>query len=337
MSIDADLDPDIFATMVASVGVGVGIYTIDGEYVYVNDAYAELFNASPQELVGTCIWEVAPAVEPDRFIEYISSLEDGETRESETVHRYNDVEVPVETVTTKWEIDGTPYFFGTIKDISQRNAREEKILRQNERLENFASVVSHDLRNPLNVAQGYVEILQDDGVSRDELQLVHNALERMETLISELLSLARADEDVSDMRPVSVVAVAQRAWDAVLTDGATLLTPGHERTVLASDTRLQQLFENLFRNAVEHGGTDVTITVGYMDNGFYVSDDGDGLSSANHSRVFETGYTTTQEGTGFGLSIVQQIAAAHGWEVTATDSASGGARFEVTGVELTSS
>jgi signal transduction histidine kinase len=74
--------------------------------------------------------------------------------------------------------------------------------------------------------------------------------------------------------------------------------------------------------------------VGTFDDGFYVADDGPGVPEADRESVFESGYSTDREGTGLGLTIVQEIAEAHGWEVSVTDSESGGARFEITGVEF---
>ena len=86
-------------------------------------------------------------------------------------------------------------------------------------------------------------------------------------------------------------------------------------------------------NAVEHGGSDVSISVGGVDDGFYIADDGVGIPDSERDRIFESGYSTAADGTGFGLRIVKQIVDAHGWEITATDSDSGGIRFEITGVE----
>jgi signal transduction histidine kinase len=95
------------------------------------------------------------------------------------------------------------------------------------------------------------------------------------------------------------------------------------------------VLENLFRNAIEHGRSDVTIRVGTLsdETGFYVEDDGPGIPSDTRDEVFEQGYSTADDGTGFGLSIVREIAEAHGWEISATDSAEGGARFEIRGVD----
>jgi signal transduction histidine kinase len=83
----------------------------------------------------------------------------------------------------------------------------------------------------------------------------------------------------------------------------------------------------------EAGDSAVTITVGSTDSGFYVADDGPGIPESMREDVFETGYTTSADGTGFGLDIVRTIAAAHGWRVAATEGAAGGARFEFTTVD----
>lgn len=87
-------------------------------------------------------------------------------------------------------------------------------------------------------------------------------------------------------------------------------------------------------NAVELTTPDVTVSVGELPGGFYVADDGPGIPPAERERVFDTGYSTTDDGTGFGLSIVQRAVDAHGWEITVTEGTDGGARFEITGVDI---
>lgn len=329
----ADVEPEFFAEMVESVGVGVAIYGADGRYTYVNRSYADLFGVAPSELIGRPLWEVVPPIDESEFDRYWDSFDDGDTREAETRHVYNGRDVPVATVTTQRSIGGTPYHFGTIKDISVRKAREAEIERQNERLENFASIVSHDLRNPLNVAQGYIDILKED-VERDELRLVDNALERMGVLITELLELAQSDREIGETAAVSLNDVIRKAWRNVDTPDAEIDALDADPRVVADESRLQQLFENLFRNAVDHAGSDVRVTVDTAADGFHVADTGPGIPPDKRDRVFETGYTTEGKGTGFGLSIVQQIAAGHGWEIRVTESDDGGARFDVSGVEF---
>ncbi|MDB2290663.1 sensor histidine kinase, partial [Halorubrum ezzemoulense] len=135
--------------------------------------------------------------------------------------------------------------------------------------------------------------------------------------------------------PVDLVATATDAWETADTRRGTLETAVDGGDVLADEERLRQLLENLFRNAAEHGGDDATVTVGSLadGSGFYVADDGPGIPEAEREQVFETGYTTTADGTGFGLNIVGEIVDAHGWEIRVVESEDGGARFEITGVE----
>ncbi|QLG61194.1 sensor histidine kinase [Halorarum salinum] len=234
-------------------------------------------------------------------------------------------------------------------DRAEREAmvrnREGELARQNERLEEFASVVSHDLRNPLNVAQGRVELAMDDCDS-EHLEHAHQAHERMVALIEDLLALARNGQGVGDVESVALAPLAHEVWATV--EGGTLDVHENVGAVDADPSRLRELFENLFRNAVEHGSTNgrtgpgdagehgsepgsVTVEVGPLDGdgGFYVADDGPGIPPGDREAVFERGFTTAEEGTGFGLPIVREIAEAHGWRVAVTDGALEGARFEI--------
>ena len=216
---------------------------------------------------------------------------------------------------------------------------------KNEQLEEFTSIVSHDLRNPLNVALGRVEYVRDQ---RDDehLAAAERALERMERIIDETLVLARAGRRVDAVESVPVAETVEACWENVATGDATLeadFDPA-EPTVPADKERLAHVFENLFTNAVEHGGDNVTITVGILPDrtGLYVEDDGPGIPVDERERVFDSGFTTAEDGTGFGLALVADIVEAHGWEIAVTDrsvvreSDESGARFEITGITKSS-
>ncbi len=214
----------------------------------------------------------------------------------------------------------------------ERLDRERQLQRQNERLEEFASVVSHDLRNPLALAVGHLELAREECDST-HLDVVADAHDRMDTLTEDLLRMAREGEHVQETEPVALGAFAETCWQGLATADATLRSRT-DRTIEAKPSRLKQLFENLFANAVEHGGDDVTVWVGPLDGGFYVADDGPGVPADEREAVFDAGYSTSPDGSGFGLSIVRQAAAAHGWEIRVTEGAEGGARFEITGIEV---
>ena len=238
-----------------------------------------------------------------------------------------------------------------LRDVTELERQRRRLERENERLDTFTSSVSHDLRNPLSVAQGHLVALDggDDDGEREAIAAIEESLDRMSAMIEDLLELARQGRTVGERERVALDRAARDAWRVVDT-GAASLSVETDRTVAADTDRLGNLLENLFRNAVEHGSRGgqavsdggemsgagehdvtgaVTVTVGDTESGFYVADDGPGIPEEERARVLEHGYTTSETGTGFGLSIVSEIAAAHGWSVEVDESDRGGARFDV--------
>lgn len=213
------------------------------------------------------------------------------------------------------------------------NLRHEQELRQqNERLDHFASVVSHELRTPLTVAVGQMELLADE-CSNPQIDAIIDAHDRMDRLINDLLVLGRMGAETLTTTPIDLSQLTATCWESLAPQTATLATES-THMVRADRTRLRQLIRNLLKNAVDHGGPDVSVTVGDLSDGFYVADDGPGISVENPHDVFEAGYTTDKNGTGFGLSIVTQIVDVHDWSITVTESVSGGARFEICDVDI---
>ncbi len=196
-----------------------------------------------------------------------------------------------------------------------------------ERLDQFTRTLSHDLRNPLSVAKGRLDLVQAE-VESEHFPPIERSLERMESMIEEVLTWARETKEVDSLAQTHLSTVFEDAWQHVDTAEARY-EPTGELTFYAARDRLERLLENLIRNAVEHGGKDVTVTVGPTDagDGFFVADDGPGIPEEDRDRIFEAGYSTRAEGTGFGLSIVDAIATSHQWEIEVTESAAGGARF----------
>jgi signal transduction histidine kinase len=221
---------------------------------------------------------------------------------------------------------------GVTRRITERKAYEKRLERQNERIEEFVESVSHDLRNPLTVAQGRLELIREECES-EHFEAIEQAHRRMETLVEDVLTLADDGDVDTSVESIDLDVTVHRCWESVVTLEAALAVET-DATVLADERQLRQLLENLIRNAVEHGGSDVTVTVGDCAGGFYVADDGVGIPPDERDMVFERGYSSAGDGTGFGLSIVAQIAERNDWQVRVDESDDGGARFEVTGVEF---
>jgi signal transduction histidine kinase len=199
-------------------------------------------------------------------------------------------------------------------------------------VDRVASVISHDLRNPLDVAKTRLRAGRELD-SEEHFEHVAQAHDRMERIIEDVLTLARGEDVIDPEGRESLRDVAEEAWQTVDTEQATLDIEGSLPTATADHDRVSRLFENLFRNAVEHGGRDAAVRVGPLDGGFYVADDGPGIPEDRRDVVFEPGYSSDDHGTGLGLAIVDQIADVHGWSVAVTESARGGARFEISGIE----
>jgi len=216
-------------------------------------------------------------------------------------------------------------------DITEQRETQQRLEAQNERLAEFASIASHDLRNPLHVVGSSLELAEETGEA-EHFERAERAVDRMEQLIDDLLVLATQGEEVDDAEAVSLETVARECWAHLSTESASLNVET-ARTFTADRSRLRQLLENLFRNSVDHADVAVTITVGDCDGGFFVADNGPGVPADDREAILERGYTTRREGTGLGLYIVSEIAAAHGWDVEVADSKTGGFRIEITGVE----
>ncbi len=313
--------------------VGTWDWNIGDDEMVADAALADLFGIDPElaqdgiplETFLDSIHE-GDREEAEAAIE--RTLETGDELEMEYRVRNADGEVRWVMARGKVEYDGdgTPVCFsGALSDVTERKKREEK-------LEQFANVLSHDLRNPLAIAQMYLGEARRNGdeESFDEIEQAHT---RMETMIENLLSMARGNQSSEECLPISFETVAERAWSQTETTNASLHVAEFDGQVVADSDRLQAAFENLFRNAIEHGGTDVSVRIGRLDDGFYVADSGPGIPPEKREAVLKYGYSDSN-GTGFGLGIVNEVIDAHGWGVSVTEASDGGARFEVRGVEF---
>jgi len=217
------------------------------------------------------------------------------------------------------------------RDVTRLKRREKRLERKNRFLDEFASVVSHDIATPLSVVENKAQLIELTGET-SHTDGIYDATEQVREQIEALRNLARQGRDIGEITTVSLEAVAGDAWRSVETADGTMTVSG-STTVEANQDLLRQLLENLFRNSVEHGFEEnqqtLRLEVGARSDGFYVADNGAGISEQESDQIFQQGYTTSETGSGLGLAIVRRIVEGHGWEVEVSESESGGVQFNI--------
>ena len=331
-------------TLLRLLPVGVIVADADGRLVEVNEAAEEIWGGFVEaekiadyeryrgwwpesgDLVDPEEWPLARAIQgedvTDPEVFEIEAL-DGEERT-----------VLMHAMPIRDESGDVTRAVVTMIDVTEREEREQRLQQQNERLESFASMLAHELRNPVTIGQIYSQQLPDE-TDADAVDYVTEAFDRIENMIDVMLVLTRGREAIGESRPLSFANVARDAWDEVDALESTL-EADIDDVMRADETYVRHLFRNLFENAVQHGGSEVTVRVESLPNGFYVEDDGSGIPADERDAVFEAGFTTaaSEGGTGLGLAFVRELADVYGWSCTVTESADGGARFEFRNVEF---
>ncbi|WP_251344554.1 PAS domain-containing sensor histidine kinase [Haloplanus halophilus] len=309
----------------------------DGIIQYESPSIECIYGYAQDDLVGE---QVAGYFHPEDRQRVVSTFETVVTSEDHTVeaveYRHRQADGSYCWVESVASTNPTPegYYVVNTRDISDRKKRDQDLQQKTERLDRFASILAHDLRNPLSVAQGHLELARERHDDDNHLQAVAQAQDRIEALTTDLLTLAREGDQALNQTPVELAAIIRECWESIDSARETLVVET-DLTIRADQSHLQQLLVNLLRNAVEHGGGNVTITIGDLpeEAGFYVEDDGTGLPAGAAEQVFEFGYSSTADGTGYGLAIVESVADAHGWTVQVADAEAGGARFEIESVD----
>ena len=349
-----DLSPVAREKLIESVRDGMVVVDTDDRIIDINPAGQRMIDVE-DSIVGSTVGAALDLSASKAVYEELTATPEPGARTVELGEVYYHIEAtPIDD-----SRDRHVGWLFLLQDVTEQKRRERELETQIETLDEFASLVSHDLRSPINVANGYLEQTRATG-DLAHLDKVERATARMEDIIDDVLELARNNQDVTDPEAVSVEAIARDAWRHTETNGAMLSVDGDVR-IVADPDRLTRLFENLMRNSVEHGSTgsraepddaidhgtatngegddmaSLTVTVGIADETstgvtIYVADDGVGIPDAERDHVLDSGYTTDENGTGLGLAIVEGIADAHDWDVSVTDSETGGARFEIGGI-----
>jgi len=313
----------------------------DGEYILVNQGFRDLFGLEEAEIQGKTDADILPPEQAEEIrttdqgvLEQDEPVEVEETVVTNGQERvYKSSKVPVYDLGTRADPDDPIALFGVATDITEQKRREQELERQNERFDELASIISHDLQTPLETVRGRVELAYETG-EMSHLENALDGLDRVTELREDLVEMLQAREIVGDTEEVDIGATAESVWQTVNTPAEASFEVRESLRIQADQNAVSRLLENLLSNSVEHGTNAISVWVGACDGGFYVADDGNGIAPDNREDVFTAGFTTKAGGTGIGMTSVQRIVEAHGWGIEITDSVEGGARLEITGVKL---
>jgi len=232
----------------------------------------------------------------------------------------------------------------TIEDVSEIKTLTDQLIRADRlaAMGELTAGVAHEVRNPLGIIRASVQLMEESGENRakvhDAAEVIKHEIDRLDRVIKALLDFGRPS--VPTMRPVEIRRVleevvlftrkfADRSRVEIVEEYAEDVPD-----VMGDPEQLKQVFVNLISNAVqamaEDGGT-LTVSVGFEDEFVYVrfSDTGPGIPSDSVGKVFDPFFSTRDDGTGLGLTIVHRIVDEHGGHIEVTSDASTGTAFTV--------
>lgn len=234
------------------------------------------------------------------------------------------------------------------KEILRINKQREELLTnlefKNQELNNYAHIVSHDLKSPLRSIDSLINwILENDNniideESKSHFQLILKNIEKMDAMINGILNYSTIDKAEVEKYDVDIYyLVSELKETMILPPNIELVIHKNLPIIIGDKYRLQQVFQNLLQNAIKNSDkTTGKIEVGVHDNDsyweFYVQDNGKGISEKYHKKIFEIfqSIDSNQNTVGIGLSIVKRIIEFYGGEIWLTSELSKGTTFYFT-------
>lgn len=308
----------------------------DGVYRFVNKRYEDWFGIPCIEITGKPVKDIIGEPAYEVIKDKAKAVLSGERITFEAA-------IPYKIGGTRWmyvtyvpDIDSKGNikgFYSLASDITEKKQFEEELKRSNEDLEQFAYSASHDLKEPLRTVSGFIKLLQKrykgrlDEKADEYIEYAVDGVSKMQRLIKDLLVYSRVGEDGRTFRPTNCSEVLDRALinlrSAIEEDKAEV-TYDPLPTIMANDTQMIRLFQNLVGNSLKFRGSEpprIHISADRKDGEwlFTVRDNGIGIDPHDADRIFvifRRLHTAKEyEGTGIGLSICKKIVELHGGRI----------------------
>jgi PAS domain S-box-containing protein len=330
-----------------------------GDIVLLNVQAENQFGYHRNELLGQPMKNIIPAGFAERLIaDALRSTEDALAQQigtgiEITGRRKDGTEFPIEIMLSPLESAEGVLVTAAIRDITTRKVAEahllykvEELNRSNEELGQFAYIASHDLQEPLRMVASYTQLLARrykgrlDSDADEFITFAVDGANRMQRLIQDLLAYSRVGTKGKDLLETSSEEALQRAilnLRGAIADSGAMLTHDPLPAVLADETQLVQLFQNLIGNAIKYQNPGVPrIHISAMKNGggrwtFSVHDNGLGIDPQYFERIFVMFQRLHKReefaGTGIGLAICKKIVERHGGEISVQSQPGKGSTF----------
>ncbi len=330
-----------------------------GEIVLLNVQAEKQFGYRRDELLGQQVKNIIPEGFAERLVaDALRSVEDALAQQigtgiELTGLRKDGTAFPIEIMLSPLESADGILVTAAIRDISVRKEAEallvqkvEELKRSNEELEQFAYIASHDLQEPLRMVASYTQLLgrrykgRLDADADEFIAFAVDGADRMQRLIRDLLTYSRVGTKGQELRPTSAEDALQQALvnlRGAIGEQKAAVTSEPLPWVLADETQLIQLFQNLVGNAIKYqaGGTpEVHISVATAAPGrwqFSVRDNGLGIEPQYFERIFGMFQRLHKReefaGTGIGLAICKKIVERHGGTVSVESELGKGSTF----------
>ncbi|QRV16325.1 PAS domain S-box protein [Haloterrigena salifodinae] len=347
-----------FKRAVKASGHAIYMTDADGEITYVNSAFEETTGYSAEEAIGKTPEILQSGEHDDAYYQMLwETVQEGEIWEEEITDRRKDgecyfAEQTIAPVTDEnGEIDR---FVAVQNDITERKRREqrleelvERLDASNERLEQFAYAVSHDLQEPLRMVSSYLQLIErrfEDDLDEEALEYLDFAVdgaERMTKMIDDLLAYSRIETRESSDELVDLNAVledVQADLQFQIEEHDAEITTEELPEVKGDESQLRQLFQNLLDNAIEYSGEEppqVHICAARERSKWQISvrDEGIGIDPEDQERIFEIFqrlHTREEhEGTGVGLALCERIVDHHDGEIQVESEPGTGTTFTI--------
>jgi PAS domain S-box-containing protein len=312
-----------------------------GQYVAVNEQFAKTAGRKIEEIAGKTDFDIWNMEFADKYhkddLEVMQSRQRNHTEEFQmdsTGREYWVETIKTPILNEQMEVVGT---VGIAREITERKKAEleretliAELEAKNAELERYTYTVSHDLKSPLVTIRGFLGYLEKDALTgntqkiKDDIKRIENATQKMHMLLNDLLELSRIGRLTNQSTDMLFTDVVKDAIDLVhgQIEAKNVLIEIHNTpaVVHGDRTRLTEVIQNLIDNAVKFMGDQPTphITIGTSQNEkgntvFFVRDNGVGIESQYHDRIFTlfNKLNTDTEGTGIGLALVKRIIEVH--------------------------